>query len=278
MFYYVLGIKISDMEDSKTPGRVIPITEDIFNPDIQVMNQKIIRHTFPNATNEFIKNAITENLMSPVMLYPSMYVNDDSISTLIDPIVDYAIFTKMTSNIKHQFTEDLLFDTLNTSIFEIMDSGFNAIKSNQFQYQETVKLRTIKVQDDQTPKILVAIVSWKMSLDHEMYVTINPDKSDTIYEAIMSNLVYLNKSDLKKIKVGFKVKIGFLDIVEDKFESLVNYNPVMYDVDLSKKQNIRIFQYAENQFIANLVNSGMEKHKLGKLKKIATNRKMIKIK
>ena len=54
MFYYVLGIKISDMEDSKTPGRVIPITEDIFNPDIQVMNQKIIRHTFPNATNEFI--------------------------------------------------------------------------------------------------------------------------------------------------------------------------------------------------------------------------------
>ena len=84
-----------------------------------------------------------------------------------------------------------------------------------------------------------------MSLDHEMYVTINPDKSDTIYEAIMSNLVYLNKSDLKKIKVGFKVKVGFLDIVEDKFESLVNYNPVMYDVDLSKKQNIRIFQYAE---------------------------------
>lgn len=278
MFYYVLGMKVSSMEGENASEKVIPLTEDLFNPDVHVMNQKIIRHLYPNATNEFIKNAIAENLVSPIMLYPSLYIQDESVLSSIDPLIDFSIFSKLTTNVKHQFDSDLLFEVIGGNINEMIESGYNIIKGNQYQFQQTVKLRTIKTPENQSPKLLTCIVSWKMSLDNNMYVSIHPDKNDTIYETVMANLVYLNKADIKKIKLGFKIKIGFLDVVEDSFESLINFNPVMFDVDLSKRQNIRSLQYNENQFIANIVDAGIEKVKMSRLKKISVNRKQIKMK
>jgi len=110
-----------------------------------------------------------------------------------------------------------------------------------------------------------------------MFVTIQPDEGETLYDTLVKNLIFFNSTS-NKVRFGLKVKMGYLDVKGDDFENLVSFSPILFDIDLSKRNDIRALQYPEDQFIGNLVDSGMSKNAMRTLKKTSSNRKQIKFK
>ena len=273
MLYFIFGVKNTRGEESK----ITPITEDIFNPDVQVLNQKIIRLLYPNATNDFIKESIINNEMSPVMLFPSKYIKYGELNTLVDPLVDYSIFSKIGTNVQHQFGSQLFIKEMNDEITNVLQDGFKNISKSGYQFQQNVKNRSINLEGNQSTKVLVALITWKLSINNSMFVTIQPENDETLYDSIVKNLIFFNSTS-NKVRFGLKVKMGYLDIQNDDFETLVSFSPILFNIDLSKRTNIRSFQYPEDQFIGNLVDSGINKNAMRTLKKISSNRKQIKFK
>lgn len=273
MLYFVFGVKNTRGDESK----ITPITQDIFNPDIQVLNQKIIRSLYPNATNDFIKESISNNEMSPIMIFPSKYIKYGELNTLVDPLVDYSIFSKMCSGIKHQFSSQLFIKEMNDEITNILNDGFASISKSGYQFQQNIKTRSVNLEGNQSTKVLVALVTWKLSINGNMFVTVQPDDGETLYDTLVKNLIFFN-STTNKVRFGLKVKMGYLDVKNDDFETLVSFSPVLFDIDLSKRADIRALQYPEDQFIGNLIDAGMNKNAMRTLKKSASNRKQIKFK
>jgi len=273
MLYFIFGVKSTKGEESK----ITPITEDIFNPDVQVLNQKIIRSLYPNATNDFIKESISNNEMSPVMLFPSKYIKYGELNTLVDPLVDYSIFSKIGTNVKHQFSSQLFIKEMSDEITNVLQDGFKEISKSGYQFQQNVKTRSINLEGNQSTKVLVALITWKLSINNNMFVTIQPEDDETLYDSLVKNLIFFNSTS-NKVRFGLKVKMGYLDIQNDDFETLVSFSPILFGVDLSKRTDIRSLQYPEDQFIGNLVDSGMNKNSMRTLKKTSSNRKQIKFK
>jgi len=270
MLYFVPGFKVTVADGQK----IYPISKDMFNPDIYVLDQKIIKKAFPNASIEFIKESIINNSLSPLTLFPSKYIKESEIITTIDPLVEYSVFSRIGTGAKPISHTTLVLKELYNNINEILVTGYKTIVRQGFQMQQNITNKSISANDDE---ILICLISLKLSINNDMIITLSSEGDETLYDSIIKSLIYF---DTKKTKVnlGFKIKIGFLNVKDESFENIISFKNIDFPLDVSKRNNIRFLQYPEDQFVANLIDAGISKNSLKILKQITANRKKIKMK
>jgi len=275
--FFVFGIEVKDGDDNK----LVPITKEIFHPNIQILSQKLMRYLYPNATANFMKELLDNQSISPIKIYPTLYMDDTSSNTNIDPLIQYLEFTGVAKTSKDITSSNLFVQQMENEITNIIDTGWKGIVKKNYQFGNNIKNRNIKINSNQSKKVLVTMVSLKHAMDKNMYVTISNESNEnnsTVYDILMQNSIFFDKINLDKVKILYKIKFGYLDLETNEFESIVNFTPRELDINMKNKAQVRLLQYPYNEFIANLINSGITTMTLKTEKNILVNRKTVKIK
>ena len=273
--FLMFGVK----SQSESNNKLLPVLNTIFSPDVSVLDQKIVRSAYPNSTMNFLSELLENNGLSELKIYPSSYINNSSAPTLIDPLLQFLANSNIASNIKYKPSSELFSDIINDSIQDIIDEGFKQLKKSN-QYEAKVVNRTVKLQSNSSTKLIVGQVNLKLFMNSNMYVSLfqDPDDADeTLLDLIMQNLIFFKTTDLSKLSLAYRFKVGVLDIETQEFQSMMTYKPITFNLNLSKKSDTRILQVSLNQFIVNIFDAGITKISDKISKQILINRKQVKI-
>lgn len=273
--FLMFGVK----SQSESNNKLIPVLDTVFSPDISVLDQKIVRSVYPNATMSFLSELLGNNGLSELKIFPSSYINNSSAPTIIDPLLQFLANSNIASNIKYKPASELFSDVINNSIQEIIVEGFKQLKKSN-QYEAKVVNRTVKLQSNSSTKLIVGQINLKLFMNSNMYVSLFQDPDDeneTLLDLIMQNLVFFKTTDLSKLSLAYRFKVGVLDIETQEFQSMMTYKPVTFPLTLSKKSDTRILQVSLNQFLVNIFDAGVTRVSDKISKQILINRKQVKI-
>jgi len=273
--FLMFGVKMF----SESSSKIIPLLDNIFSPDISVLNQKIVRSVYPQATINFLVEAFNNNNLSEIKIFPSSYINNESAPVIIDPLLQFLADSNIASNVKYKPASGLFGDVIFNEIQDIMNSGFKEIKKSN-QFETSFKHRTVKL-NSKSSKIIVGQISLKLYMNQSMYISLfdDPDDPDeTLLDLIMQKMIYFKTTELSKLQLAYRFKIGILDVETQEFQSLMSYKPIELPISLNKKADTRILQVPINQFIVNLFDKGVTIMSDKVSKQILINRKQVKMK
>jgi len=274
--YFVFGVKVTE-EDGKQ--RLVPLTSEMFSPDISVLNQQILRTIYPDAGYDFLASLVQNRAISELKMFPILYVGNSEISTEIDPLLDFLVDSKQATNLKYKPSSPLFGDVIKDEIDKIMLKGTDAIVKSKISLSPKVIKRSIKLGAKDSTKIIIAEVGLKLFMNQEMYVSLFPseDPNELLLDIIMQKSIYFKTTDLSKLKIGYKLKIVELDISDNSWNTLVSFKPVMLPIEL-KRNVIKTLQVPYKVFIGNVFDAGISLVGPEYQKKVLVNTKNIKLK
>jgi len=274
--YFVFGVKTSSESGEQ---KMIPLTSDMFSPDISVLNQQVLRHIYPDAGYDFLASLVQNRAISELKMFPILYVGNSEISTDIDPLLQFLVDSKQGSNLKYKPSSNLFGDVIKGEIEKIMIKGTDSIIKSKIPTSPKVIKRTIKLDSKDSTKIIVAEIGLKLFMNSDSYVSIFPseDSNELLLDIIMQKSIYFKSTDISKLKVGYKLKIIELDLSNNKWNTLLSYKPVLLPIEL-KRNVIKTLQVPYKVFIGNVFDAGISLVGPEYQKKLLVNTKSIKLK
>jgi len=272
--YFVFGVKVNSEENT----RIVPISYEMFSPDIYVLDQQIIRTIYPNANYDFLTSIAQNNGISELKMFPSLYVDNGEVSTEIQPLVDFLDYSGVISGVKYKPSSSMFSDIIKQEIDEIMLEGTNAIIRKKIQLSPKVIKRTLNLNAKDSTKIIVAEVGLKLFMNDNMYVSLFADNDDPdalLIDIIMQKSIYFKTTDISKLKIGYKLKIMSIDVANNEYYTLMSFKPTVLPIEL-KRSTLRTLQIPINVFLGNVFDAGIAKVNDKYLKRVLINNKNIK--
>ena len=273
--YLMFGVSVDDEKST----RIAPLTNEVFSPDISVLNQKLIRAIYPNATFNFLTELFQNNSISELKMYPSMYINNGSVPTDIDPLLHFLEESNQISNVKYKPSSDLFGDDISNILNNIMSTGLKLLKKNN-QLAENFTSRTVKLKSTDSSKIIVCQLGLKLMISTSMYTALFNDDDDdsTLMDLILQNMVYFKTADLSRYKLAYRLKLGVLDVADHSFRTIATYKPIELDLNLSRRQDSRLLQVPIDSFLINVFDLGATALNTKLAQQVLVNRKQAKVK